>query len=69
MLDKHSKSSKWINLSLKQIEIPSGCLVALLRRNKDTIIPDGDTIFEDGDKLTIIGNPAGLNELRKEFSG
>jgi len=67
VLDKHSNSSSWIGLSIKEIKIPPGCLVALLRRNKDTIIPAGNTVFEDGDRLTIIGNPEGLNELRKKF--
>jgi Trk K+ transport system NAD-binding subunit len=68
ILDKHSKSSEWIGLPLKEIKIPEGCLVALLRRNKDTIIPSGNTVFAEGDRLTIIGDPGGLNQLRKEFS-
>lgn len=68
ILEKHYRSSKWIGLSLKEIKIPAGCLVALLRRGKDTIVPSGDTVFKDGDRLTIIGNPSGLNSLRREFS-
>jgi len=54
-----------IGHSLSDLDLPSGCLVALIRRNDDLIIPRGDTILEVGDWVTIIGSPEGIQALRK----
>jgi basic amino acid/polyamine antiporter, APA family len=61
---KHSSTSFFINKSLKELNIPKGCLVAFIRRSGETIIPDGNTKFKDGDYITVIGNPKNLEELK-----
>jgi APA family basic amino acid/polyamine antiporter len=64
-IDRHEVSSFFIDKALRDIHIPKGCLVAFLRREGETIVPNGTTIFEDGDHLTVIGDPKSLEELKK----
>lgn len=64
-INKHESSSFLINKALRDINIPKGCLVAFLRREGATIIPNGNTAFKDGDYLTVIGDPNSLAELKK----
>jgi len=42
-------------------------LIALVRRGPEVVIPRGATVLERGDRLTIIGEPAGLDELGERF--
>jgi Trk K+ transport system NAD-binding subunit len=56
-----------IGKALKDVRFPEGCLVAILRRSGQTIIPKGNTTIEEGDRLTIIGDPKGMNELKKKY--
>ncbi len=64
-INKHESSSFLINKALREINIPKGCLVAFLRREGETIVPNGSTAFKDGDYLTVIGDPNSLDELKK----
>jgi APA family basic amino acid/polyamine antiporter len=63
-INKHETSSFLINKALRDIKIPKGCLVAFLRREGETIVPNGNTVFKDGDHLTVIGDPQSLEELK-----
>ncbi len=58
-----------INKPLKEIRFPEGCLVAMLRREGQTIIPKGSTVIMEGDRLTIIGDPQSMAEFKKEYEG
>jgi len=62
-----SPTSELVGRSLEEIHMPAGCLVALLRRGGQTIVPKGDTILLDGDSLTVIGDPGTLNEMRTRY--
>jgi APA family basic amino acid/polyamine antiporter len=68
-VDKESASNHLIGKTLRESEFPEGCLVAILRRAGETIIPTGKTIIEEGDRLTIIGDPKGMNILKKKYEG
>lgn len=63
-IDRHESSSLLIDKALRDMHIPKGCLVAFLRREGETIVPNGTTVFKDGDHLTVIGDPRSLEELR-----
>jgi len=58
-----------VGRALRDVSLPDGCLVALIRREGQALVPRGDTILEDRDRLTIIGDPAGLDELRARYRG
>ena len=40
---------------------------AILRRSGQTIIPKGNTVLGEGDRLTIIGDLKGMNELKIRY--
>ena len=66
-IDQKTKTAELVGKALKEIRFPEGCLVAMLRRKGVTIIPKGKTVLESGDRLTIIGNPKGMAELKQRF--
>ncbi len=57
-----------IGRTLRDLELPDGCLVALVRRGREAIVPRGRTRLEEGDRLTIIGEPEEIRELLARFS-
>ncbi len=69
IVDKHSAASVFMGKALRDIEIPRGCLIAFIRREGETMIPNGNTKFLDGDHLTFIGDPKSLDELKVIISG
>ena len=66
-LEAGTTSAILIGRSLKDILLPEGTLIALVRRGPDVVIPRGATELKRGDRLTIIGEPAGLDALGKRF--
>ena len=56
-----------IGHSLQEVPMPKGSLVALIRRNGAVLIPRGDTVLREGDRLTIIGDPAAILELEERY--
>ena len=59
------KGAELIGLSLSQVSLPDGTLIAMIRRGDDMVIPKGDTTLLDGDRLTVIGRPDGISDLRE----
>ncbi|MEC7886232.1 MAG: amino acid permease [SAR324 cluster bacterium] len=64
----NTPSSVLIGRSLGEIRMPEGSLVALIRRKGETIIPRGQTVLEEGDRLTVIGDSHGIEKLNNEYS-
>jgi mannitol/fructose-specific phosphotransferase system IIA component (Ntr-type) len=58
-----------IGRALREVEWPEGCLVAVIRREGETIVPRGQTVVEEGDWLTVIGSGRGIRDLRRRFAG
>ncbi|MDH3455726.1 MAG: PTS sugar transporter subunit IIA, partial [Gemmatimonadota bacterium] len=52
---------------IRDLSLPLGCLIALIRRYGEMIVPQGRTVLREADRLTIIGAPAGLKELEQRF--
>ncbi|MFZ0453937.1 MAG: amino acid permease [Ignavibacteriaceae bacterium] len=61
------KTSELVNKSLKEISLPDDALIAMISREDNIIIPKGETSLQNGDRLTIIGNPKSISFLRKKF--
>jgi amino acid transporter/mannitol/fructose-specific phosphotransferase system IIA component (Ntr-type) len=66
-LKRDGNAMPLIDRELRNLDFPAGCLVALIRRQGETIIPGGDTRLQGGDHLTVIGDPRGLTELRRMY--
>ncbi|MFA8342766.1 MAG: amino acid permease [Rhodothermaceae bacterium] len=62
-----SATAVMVERELREIRLPQGCLITWLRRGSRVIIPKGNTILLDGDRLTIIGDNEALAELNKMF--
>ena len=66
-LEPDTPSAALIGRALKDILLPEGTLLALVRRGPEVVIPRGATVLERGDRLTIIGKPADLDALGERF--
>ena len=65
---RNTPSFVLVGNSLRDIRMPEGCLVALIRRKGETIVPRGLTELMEGDRLTIIGDIKGIEQLINEYS-
>jgi basic amino acid/polyamine antiporter, APA family len=59
----------WCGRALSELAFPEGCLVVLIHRQGQTVVPGGSTVLMENDRLTIIGGPAGISRLRTTYSG
>ncbi len=66
---KDGKTGPMIGRALRDLDLPQSCLVALLRRGGQMVAPSGRTVFREGDRITVIGDSAGLQEIRDRFLG
>jgi len=60
-------TASWIDAPLREAGLPKGTLVALVRRGSESLVPDGSTVLEEGDHLTVIGSPEGIEEVVRRF--
>jgi basic amino acid/polyamine antiporter, APA family len=56
-----------MNHALRDIRLPEGCLVTWLRRGEHVIVPRGSTVIQEGDRLTIIGDPQSIAKVREIY--
>jgi basic amino acid/polyamine antiporter, APA family len=56
--------SHMVDKRLREIDFPGDTLVAMVRRGDRTIVPDGDTLLREGDRLTVIGSPHDVAHLQ-----
>ena len=63
----HTPMGELIGKPVRTLEIPHGCLIAMIRRGELTFVPWGDTVLGEGDWLTIIGDAAGIETLRTRY--
>jgi cell volume regulation protein A len=56
-----SKSSKWMNKTIMDAEIPDDILIVMIKRNGQVIVPKGSTEILEKDILVLSGN--NLNEV------
>jgi len=57
----------WCGRALREIDLPEGTLVVVIRRGTQAIVPQGDTIVQEGDSITVLGEPAALRELEERL--
>jgi mannitol/fructose-specific phosphotransferase system IIA component (Ntr-type) len=63
-----SPGEPMIGKALRELSIPHGCLVAMVRRGELTFVPWGNTLLSEGDQLTIIGDTDSISELNTLYS-
>lgn len=62
-----SRAAVMIGRPLRELDIPDGCLVAVIHRADETIVPRGETVIEEGDRLTIIGSVEGVEQVHERY--
>ena len=60
-------SAALVGQALREVAWPEDCLVVLIRREGETIVPSGQTVLQGGDRLTVIGSLAGIRALRTRY--
>ncbi len=68
-LNKKSKSKSLIGKSINEINISGECLIALIRREGNIVVPKGHTVLKENDRLTIIGEPKCMIKLKELYGG
>jgi len=66
-LENDSTTEGMIGKEIRQLRIPPGCLIAMIRRQGEMIYPGGKTVLMAGDRLTIIGKPLGIRSLTNQL--
>lgn len=52
---------------LKDLGLPDGVVLVMVRRGEEIFVPKGSTRLEPGDKVTAMGNPRDMNRLLHRF--
>lgn len=66
-IDRQGPVSALIDRRVSEMQLPDGCLVALIRREREAIVPQGSTRVREGDQLMIIGSVEAIGRLRAAF--
>jgi amino acid transporter/mannitol/fructose-specific phosphotransferase system IIA component (Ntr-type) len=60
-------SGDWIGKPLRDIQLPSDTLVAMIRRGGSGLVPNGSSVIQEDDHLVIIGNPQPIAALANKI--
>ena len=54
----------WTGKAIRELKLPAGLLIAIVRRGKDSIVPHGDLVLEEGDIVVLGAEPLqGMDEM------
>ncbi len=63
-LTRDRPSSVLIGKDVREVDLPEGAVMALLRRHQDTSVPRPSTRLRSEDELTFVGDPEAIEILR-----
>ncbi len=66
-LIEHTKAEEWIGKRIMDLDLPGECLVTIIERDGEIIIPKGKTLLESRDILSILGYPKDIAELKSQL--
>ena len=52
---------------IRDLGLPTGCLVAIIRRRGEPVVPQGGTLLAEDDTLTVIGTPEAIGAVREAY--
>ncbi len=67
VLSDQGPTAQLVGKPLRSLSLPDGCLVAIVDRAGETIFPRGDTVLQGADRLTIVGLPESIAQLRAQY--
>lgn len=62
-LEAGTPVAEWIGRQVRELGLPPGTLIALVRRRGQSFVPRGSTELRAGDRLTLIGEPEAIRSL------
>ncbi len=60
-------SSVLAGMTIHDMSLPEDTLLAMIRRRGQLVVPHDDTVIERGDRLTILGSPRDIIDLRHRY--
>lgn len=66
-VERDGPTSDLVGRPLREVSLPPGVLVALVHRDGQIAVPGGSTVLQAGDRLTIIGEAAGIRDLTETY--
>ena len=66
-ITKKAKTAELLNITISNLNFPKDCLIAMIHREGRFIIPHGDVILKENDRLTIIGYPESISQLYSKY--
>ena len=48
------KNHGWAGKTVRELSLPRGTLIVMIKRKKETVVPNGDAVVEEGDVLAMI---------------
>ncbi len=60
-----ARDAPWVGRRLMELDMPGGCLVVMIHRDGELVVPRGGTVLEAKDRMTIIGDPPGIKAMRQ----
>lgn len=67
IVSSDDKAQRIIGKQIKEIDLPGESLIAIIKRKGKVKIPHGNTIIEDGDELSIIGEKQDIDEIKEKY--
>jgi amino acid transporter/mannitol/fructose-specific phosphotransferase system IIA component (Ntr-type) len=67
VVDPEGTTADWVDSRIRDIDLPHGVLIALIRRGDDVIFPDGNTRFDPADRVSFLGEEQGLDAIRERW--
>jgi len=64
-LDADGPERSWVGRPIKSLALPPSCLIALIRRGPEVLTPKGDTVLQEGDRITVLGDPRDISTLHQ----
>ena len=61
------QGTRVVGQALRDIGLPKGCLVAIIVRGEEIVIPRGDDHIEAGDEVIVFALPGAIAELQELF--
>ena len=68
-LAEETNAASLIGRLVRELDMPEGSLIAVIHRAEKVVVPRGDTRLMQEDRLTVIGDPAGIAELERRYGG
>ena len=67
VLSAEDKTAAFIGQAIRDLDLHSESLVALIKRNGHPIVAEGHMVLREGDQITITGNTADIQRLRSTY--